>query len=65
MSLQPANTFSGPGDRESILPREKLLDIYYYLLLTRTVESKVAYICQSQNVQQPLIIGKGYLSTGQ
>ena len=42
-----------------------MLDIYYYLLLTRTLENKIAYICQSQNPQQPLIIGKGYLSTGQ
>ncbi len=39
--------------------------MYYYLLLARTLENKVAYICHSQNPQQPLIIGKGYLSTGQ
>lgn len=39
--------------------------MYYYLLLTRTLENKIAYICHSQNLQQPLIIGKGYLSTGQ
>jgi len=67
MSLQPAPNSdpSGPEGPSLILPREKLLDIYYYLLLTRTVENKVAYICQSQNPQQPLIIGKGYLSTGQ
>ncbi len=44
---------------------EKLRDMYYFLLLTRTLENKIAYICQSQNQQQPLIIGKGYLSTGQ
>lgn len=50
---------------ESILSREKLRKMYYYLLLTRTIENKIAYICQSQNPQQPLIIGKGYLSTGQ
>lgn len=47
------------------LPREKLIDIYYYLLLTRTLENKIAYICRSQNPKQPLVIGKGYLSTGQ
>lgn len=39
--------------------------MYYYLLLTRTLENKINYICHSQNPQQPLIIGKGYLSTGQ
>lgn len=44
---------------------EKLLTLYYYLLLTRTLETKIAYICHSQNPLQPLIIGKGYLSTGQ
>ncbi len=38
---------------------------YYYLLLTRTLENKVAYICHNQNPKDPLIIGKGYLSTGQ
>ena len=42
-----------------------LLNIYYYLLLTRTVEDKIAYICHNQNPKDPLIIGKGYLSTGQ
>lgn len=69
MSLKPANDLSGHGDSGLTFPkewpREKLLDVYYYLLLTRTVENKIAYICQSQNPQQPLIIGKGYLSTGQ
>lgn len=44
---------------------EKLKRMYYYLVLTRTVENKIAYICRSQNPEQPLIIGKGYLSTGQ
>ncbi len=53
------------GGEASALPRELLLEIYYYLLLTRTAENKIAYICRSQNPQQPLIIGKGYLSTGQ
>lgn len=47
------------------LTPEQLLQMYYYLLLTRTLENKIAYICHSQNPQQPLIIGKGYLSTGQ
>ncbi len=50
---------------ERDLPREKLLEMFYFLLLTRTLENKINYICQSQNPQQPLIIGKGYLSTGQ
>lgn len=52
------------GAGVSLTP-EKLLQMYYYLLLTRTLENKIAYICHSQNPQQPLIIGKGYLSTGQ
>src|SRR3989338_5888150 len=39
--------------------------MFYYLKLSRSVENKIAYICQSQNPQQPLIIGKGYLSSGQ
>lgn len=56
---------SGPAREGAILPRERLFDVYYYLLLTRTLENKIAYICQSQNPQQPLVIGKGYLSTGQ
>ncbi len=50
---------------ERSLPREKLLEMYYTLNLTRVLENKIAYICHSQNPQQPLIIGKGYLSTGQ
>lgn len=65
MPLKRAKADSHPGGQESLLPKERLLEIYYHLLLTRTVENKVAYICQSQNPQQPLIIGKGYLSTGQ
>jgi TPP-dependent pyruvate/acetoin dehydrogenase alpha subunit len=64
MSL-PSATGPARSGSEALLPREKLLEIYYYLLLTRTLENKIAYICQSQNPQQPLIIGKGYLSTGQ
>jgi len=65
MALPSANGSTGLGGEGAILPREKLLEIYYYLLLTRTLENKIAYICQSQNPQAPLIIGKGYLSTGQ
>ncbi|HEX5035800.1 MAG TPA: thiamine pyrophosphate-dependent dehydrogenase E1 component subunit alpha [bacterium] len=64
MALPSATNAARSGDLGA-LPREKLLDIYYYLLLTRTLENKIAYICQSQNPQAPLIIGKGYLSTGQ
>ncbi len=39
--------------------------MYYHLVLTRSLESKIAYICHSQNSKSPMIIGKGYLSTGQ
>lgn len=65
MSLKRIHSMTPPKQDETLLPKEKLLEMYYYLLLTRTVENKVAYICHSQNPQQPLIIGKGYLSTGQ
>ena len=61
----PSTRGPARSDDAGALPREKLLEVYYYLLLTRTLENKIAYICQSQNPQQPLIIGKGYLSTGQ
>jgi pyruvate dehydrogenase E1 component alpha subunit len=65
MPLKRIHSAASPRPEERILPKEKLLEMYYYLLLTRTVENKIAYICHSQNPQQPLIIGKGYLSTGQ
>lgn len=43
----------------------ELLKLYYYLRLTRTLEDWIYYICHNQNPKSPLIIGKGYLSTGQ
>ncbi|MDO8461947.1 MAG: thiamine pyrophosphate-dependent dehydrogenase E1 component subunit alpha [Deltaproteobacteria bacterium] len=53
-------------NRESItIPREKLLSMYYYLLLTRELENRVLTLYQNQNPMDPLIVGKGYLSTGQ
>ncbi len=42
-----------------------LKKMYYHLILVRHLEDKIAYICHSQNSKSPLIIGKGYLSTGQ
>ncbi len=65
MTIKRVKAESPPGDEEVLLPREKLLRMFYFLLLTRTFENKISYICHSQNPQQPLIIGKGYLSTGQ
>src|SRR3989338_2055667 len=65
MTLKRVKTTATARAEESLLAPGRLLEMYYYLLLTRTVENKVAYICHSQNPQQPLIIGKGYLSTGQ
>ena len=47
------------------LPADLLKSLYRYLLLTRSVENRIATICASQNPLDPLIIGKGYLSTGQ
>lgn len=39
--------------------------MYTYLRLTRALEDWIYYICANQNPHKPLIIGKGYLSTGQ
>ncbi len=39
--------------------------MYRALKLTRTLEDFIYYICANQNPKSPLIIGKGYLSTGQ
>ena len=48
-----------------MLTKEQKLEMYYYLRLTRTFEDWIFYICHNQNQKSPLIIGKGYLSTGQ
>src|SRR5262245_35067494 len=63
MSMQRV-TIETPA-AEGALDPQLLLKMYSYLLLTRTLENKVAYICHSQNTNNPLVIGKGYLSTGQ
>lgn len=47
------------------LSKSLALDMYRYLSLTRTLEDWIHYICSNQNPKKPLIIGKGYLSTGQ
>lgn len=47
------------------LTKPQLLKLYYYLRLTRALEDFIFYVCHNQNPQEPLIIGKGYLSTGQ
>lgn len=48
-----------------MLTKEQKLELYHYLRLTRTFEDWIFYICHNQNQKNPLIIGKGYLSTGQ
>lgn len=48
-----------------MLTKEQKLEMYYQLRLTRTFEDWIFYICHNQNQKNPLIIGKGYLSTGQ
>lgn len=48
-----------------MLTKEQKLEMYYYLRLTRTFEDWIFYICHNQNQKNPMIIGKGYLSTGQ
>lgn len=47
------------------LTKQTLLKIHYHLRLTRTLEDWIFYICHNQNPATPLVIGKGYLSTGQ
>ncbi len=47
------------------LTRAQSLELYRTLRLTRTLEDWIFTICHNQNPKQPLIIGKGYLSTGQ
>lgn len=47
------------------LTKQILLKIHYHLRLTRTLEDWIFYICHNQNPATPLVIGKGYLSTGQ
>jgi pyruvate dehydrogenase E1 component alpha subunit len=48
-----------------MLTKEQKLEMYHYLRLTRTFEDWIFYICHNQNQKNPLVIGKGYLSTGQ
>jgi TPP-dependent pyruvate/acetoin dehydrogenase alpha subunit len=48
-----------------MLSKEQKLEMYYYLRLTRTFEDWIFYICHNQDQKNPMIIGKGYLSTGQ
>lgn len=42
-----------------------MLEMYQSLMRTRALEDQIYYLYHSQNPQNPLIIGKGYLSTGQ
>ncbi|MBF0492294.1 MAG: thiamine pyrophosphate-dependent dehydrogenase E1 component subunit alpha [Deltaproteobacteria bacterium] len=42
-----------------------LLGIYQALKRTRVLEDQIYYLYHHQNPEKPLIIGKGYLSTGQ
>jgi TPP-dependent pyruvate/acetoin dehydrogenase alpha subunit len=48
-----------------MLTPEDKLSLYRYLRQTRLFEDWIYYICHNQNPQKPVIIGKGYLSTGQ
>ncbi len=41
------------------------ISIYRALHRARALEEKIAYLCNNQNPDKPLVIGKGYLSTGQ
>src|SRR3990167_6205273 len=42
-----------------------LLEMYRTLHRTRALEDQVYYLYHNQNPEKPLLIGKGYLSTGQ
>ena len=48
-----------------MLTKQQHLELYCYLRQTRALEDFIYYICANQNPKNPLIIGKGYLSTGQ
>lgn len=48
-----------------MLNKDQKLALYRYLHVTRSFEDWVFYICHNQNQKKPVIIGKGYLSTGQ
>jgi len=48
-----------------MLTKEDKLKMYYHLVLTRTFEDWIFYICHNQDHNNPMIVGKGYLSTGQ
>ena len=48
-----------------VLDAGTLLEMYNALHRTRALEDQIAYLYHSQNPERPLIIGKGYLSTGQ
>src|SRR3990167_893781 len=47
------------------LTKNQKLEMYRYLVLTRTFEDWIYYICHHQDHKKPIIVGKGYLSTGQ
>lgn len=42
-----------------------MIEMYRSLQRTRALENQIYYLYHSQNPEKPLIIGKGYLSTGQ
>jgi len=48
-----------------VLDSATLVEMYKALHRTRALEDQISYLYHSQNPERPLIIGKGYLSTGQ
>lgn len=48
-----------------MLTKDQKLEMYRYLIVTRTFEDWIFYICHHQDQKKPVVIGKGYLSTGQ
>lgn len=48
-----------------MLSKNKMLAMYEHLVLTRTFEDWIFYICHNQDHKNPVVVGKGYLSTGQ
>lgn len=48
-----------------MLSNDQKLKLYEHLVRTRTFEDWIFYICHNQDHKNPMIVGKGYLSTGQ
>ncbi|OVE82078.1 hypothetical protein BVY03_02165 [bacterium K02(2017)] len=48
-----------------MLTKDQKLKMHRNLVLTRSFEDWIFYICHNQDHKNPVVVGKGYLSTGQ